>query len=109
MISPLLIIWLPPSSIRHTERIADFKAWVNFRPTQLYSGGYNNFQYADQDAINICFATTQGLHMDMWMAKENGMSFDDFDEQKVVLISDEAHHLNVDTRKKMSADEKSSL
>lgn len=68
----------------------------------------DNFQYADQNAINICFATTQGLHMDMWMAKENGMSFDDFDEQKVVLISDEAHHLNVDTRKKLSADEESS-
>lgn len=68
----------------------------------------DNFQYADKDAINICFATTQGLHMDMWMAKENGMSFDDFDEQKVVLISDEAHHLNVDTKRKMSADEESS-
>ena len=68
----------------------------------------DNFQYADQDAINICFTTTQGLHMDMWMAKENGMSFDDFDEQKVVLISDEAHHLKVDTKKKMSADEESS-
>lgn len=68
----------------------------------------DNFQYADKDAINICFATTQGLHMDMWMARENGMSFDDFDEQKVVLISDEAHHLNVDTKKKMSADEESS-
>ncbi len=68
----------------------------------------DNFQYADKNAINICFATTQGLHMDMWMAKENGMSFDDFDEQKVVLISDEAHHLNVDTKKKMSADEESS-
>ena len=68
----------------------------------------DNFQYADKDAINICFATTQGLHMDMWMTKENGMSFDDFDEQKVVLISDEAHHLNVDTKRKMSADEESS-
>lgn len=65
----------------------------------------DNFQYADQEAINICFATTQGLHMDMWQTKENGMSFDDFDEQKIVLISDEAHHLNVDTKKKMSADE----
>lgn len=65
----------------------------------------DNFQYADKDAINICFATTQGLHMDMWLTKENGMSFDDFDEQKVVLISDEAHHLNVDTKKKMSAEE----
>ena len=67
-----------------------------------------NFQYADPNKINICFSTTQGLHMDMWMAKENGMSFDDFDNQKVVLISDEAHHLNVDTRKKMSAEESES-
>ena len=68
----------------------------------------DNFQYADDEAINICFSTTQGLHMDMWMAKENGMSFDDFDDQKVVLISDEAHHLNVDTKKKMSSEEESS-
>lgn len=68
----------------------------------------DNFQYADRDAINICFTTTQGLHLDMWMAKENGMSFDDFEEQKVVLISDEAHHLNVDTKNKMSAYEQSS-
>lgn len=68
----------------------------------------DNFQYADDEAINICFSTTQGLHMDMWTAKENGMSFDDFDDQKVVLISDEAHHLNVDTKKKMSAEEESS-
>lgn len=68
----------------------------------------DNFQYADQDAINICFTTTQGLHMDMWMAKENGMSFNDFDEQKVVLISDEAHHLNVETKKKMSTQEETS-
>lgn len=51
MISPLLIIWLPPSSIRHTERIADFKAWVNFCPTQLYSGGYN-YQLGGRIYIN---------------------------------------------------------
>lgn len=65
----------------------------------------DNFQSVDNDAINICFTTTQGLHLDMWMAKENGMSFDDFGDQKVVLISDEAHHLNVDTKKKMSSEE----
>ena len=64
-----------------------------------------NFQYSSDDCINICFATTQGLHMDIWLAKENGMTLDDFDNRKVVLISDEAHHLNVDTKKKMSAEE----
>ena len=67
----------------------------------------DNFQYSDDDAINICFSTTQGLHTNMWLARENGMTFDDFNERKVVLISDEAHHLNVDT-KRMSAEEKTS-
>lgn len=63
-----------------------------------------NFQDSDKNAINICFTTTQGLHSDMWFAKENALSVDDFSEQKVVLISDEAHHLNADT-KKLSKDE----
>ena len=58
----------------------------------------NNFQYSDENAINICFTTTQGLHTDMWFVKENAISFDDFAGKKVVLISDEAHHLNVDTK-----------
>ena len=58
----------------------------------------SNFQYADDNAINICFTTTQGLHTNMWFAKENSLSFDDFVGKKVVLISDEAHHLNVDTK-----------
>jgi type III restriction enzyme len=59
----------------------------------------DNFQGSNSDAINICFTTTQGLHSDMWNVKEGSVSFDDFQEQKVVLISDEAHHLNADTRK----------
>lgn len=59
----------------------------------------DNFQYSDEGAINICFATTQKLHTDMFFAKENGMCFDDFNELKTVLISDESHHLNVDTKK----------
>lgn len=58
----------------------------------------SNFQYSDEDAINICFTTTQGLHSDMWTAKENALSDDDFANKKVVFISDEAHHLNVDTK-----------
>lgn len=66
-----------------------------------------NFQATDPDAINICFTTTQGLHSDMWLIKENGISLDDFDNMKTVLISDEAHHLNV-TTKKMSKDEEES-
>ena len=59
----------------------------------------SNFQSSDDSAINVCFTTTQGLHSDMWLAKENSVSFDDFQDKKIVLISDEAHHLNADTKK----------
>ena len=59
----------------------------------------DNFQSVSTDAINICFTTIQKLHSDMFFVKENAPSIDDFSEQKTVLISDEAHHLNVDTRK----------
>lgn len=59
----------------------------------------SNFQGVDEKAINICFATIQGLHDDMWAAKENSMTDDDFKNKKVVLISDEAHHLNASTRR----------
>lgn len=67
----------------------------------------DNFQATDPDAINICFTTTQGLHTDMWFTRENGVTFDDFDDKKTVLISDEAHHLNV-TTKKLNKDEEDS-
>ncbi len=67
----------------------------------------SNFQYSDNNAINIRFTTTQGLHMDMWFPKENAVTIDDFRAQKVVLISDEAHHLNVDTRNLKGAEAES--
>lgn len=67
----------------------------------------NNFQDADDDSINICFSTTQALHYDMLVPKEGSMSFDDFQDKKVVLISDEAHHLNADTKKMNATEEES--
>lgn len=67
----------------------------------------SNFQYSAPNTINICFNTTQGLHTDMWFAKENAVSFDDFQNNKVVLISDEAHHLNASTKKMNKEEEES--
>ena len=59
-----------------------------------------NFQRTDSDAINICFTTTQALHdkLNPLNTREGAMTLDDFDGRKVVLISDEAHHLNVSTK-----------
>ncbi len=59
----------------------------------------NNFQNVDNDSINVCFTTTQALHYDMCVVKENSLSFDDFNGKNVVLISDEAHHLSASTKK----------
>lgn len=68
----------------------------------------NNFQNTDENAINICFTTIQGLHSDMWSVKENSVSFDDFKDKKVVLISDEAHHLSASTKKQEKEEQENS-
>ena len=57
-----------------------------------------NFQASDENAINICFETTQGLHTKIFAPRENDMTFNDFEDKKVVLISDESHHLNAETK-----------
>lgn len=64
----------------------------------------SNFQNTDENAINICFTTIQGLHSDMWAVKENSLSFDDFYGKKIVLVSDEAHHLSASTKKQNDDD-----
>lgn len=54
--------------------------------------------------INICFTTTQKLHMDLFEPKENTITYEDFEDNKIVFISDESHHVNTMTR--MNKDEK---
>ncbi|EYA39252.1 DEAD/DEAH box helicase family protein [Bacteroides fragilis] len=59
----------------------------------------DNFQSVDDDCINLCLTTTQGLHCSLNNPKENGITYDDFAGRKIVLISDEAHHINTATKK----------
>lgn len=56
------------------------------------------FQGADPDSINLCLTTIQGLHTDLTAEKENAVTFEDFASEPVVLIADEAHHLNAETK-----------
>lgn len=58
----------------------------------------SNFQGCDADSINLCLTTIQGLHVDLNSEKENALTFDDFADSPIVLISDEAHHINTATR-----------
>ncbi len=54
----------------------------------------DNFQGADNDCINLCLTTIQALHSDLNTPKEGGVSYNDFSAKGLVLISDEAHHMN---------------
>lgn len=63
----------------------------------------DNFQNSDPDAINFCLQTIQGLHCDLNTPKEGGISYDDFSNLKVVMIADEAHHINTATKKSGSS------
>lgn len=59
----------------------------------------DNFAAADPNAINLCFSTTQKLHMDFLDPKENSLTSDDFEDAPVVMISDESHHVNTRTKR----------
>ncbi|CDZ75670.1 putative protein [Peptoniphilus sp. ING2-D1G] len=54
--------------------------------------------------INICFTTTQKLHFDLLDPKENSLTYKDFEDTKIVFISDESHHVNTMT-KRLTKDE----
>ena len=57
----------------------------------------DNFDGISENDINICFTTIQQLHTDMTTKKENALTPENFAEKKIVLLSDEAHHMNVTT------------
>lgn len=66
----------------------------------------DTFDAVNTDAINIHFTTIQGLHTRMQAPKENAVTIEDFRDYKVVMISDEAHHLNAETKKTLTEGEK---
>ncbi len=57
-----------------------------------------NFEAINPRDINICFTTIQKLHSNLTTEKENALTFEDFRKHQVVLIADEAHHMNVKTK-----------
>ncbi len=60
----------------------------------------DKFSYSSCDDINICFTTIQGLFSDIHNEKENSLTIEDFKDDKIVFIADEAHHINATTKKK---------
>ena len=58
----------------------------------------DNFETTPDSTINVHFTTIQGLHTSMNEPRENSITLEDFIRMKMVLISDEAHHINADTK-----------
>ncbi len=76
-----------------------FAETLSFGDKRISINAVKNFQSVSPDDINIVFSTIQGLHITLNTPSENSLSYDDFENQKIVLISDEAHHINADTKK----------
>lgn len=68
-----------------------------------------NFQGVSTDCINLCLTTIQSLHVALNSNRENAPTYEDFSDQPVVLISDEAHHMNSDTKKNFTKEEVESI
>ena len=72
---------------------------INIGNKQVEIRLVDNFQTVDENCINLCLTTIQGLHTSLNTPKENVVTIDDFSDKRIVLISDEAHHTNTATKK----------
>jgi type III restriction enzyme len=68
---------------------------------RVHVSSVENFEAVNPHDINICFTTIQKLHSDLTTEKENAITFEDFRKHKVVMIADEAHHLNIKTKSQL--------
>ncbi|GHP38245.1 hypothetical protein VN1180_12910 [Helicobacter pylori] len=73
---------------------------INDENTEIKS--INNLNESQTSAINIYFSTIQGLFSLFTKVKENAISIEDLKDQTLVFLADEAHHLNTETKKKLS-------
>lgn len=92
--------FLNPASAKHL-----FAPSVRIDDKPVDIRAVDTFDAVSDEAINIHFTTIQGLHRRMSEPKENSVTIEDFRDYKVVMISDEAHHLNAETKKTLTKGE----
>lgn len=68
-----------------------------------------SIQDSGRNAINFMFFSTSLLYNRLKEDRENGLTAEDFVNNDVVIIADEAHRLNVDTRSKKKKDQEEIL
>ena len=75
-----------------------FAPKIKFGEKEIFIKEVQNFESASTEDINILFITIQGLHIRLNFPKENALTYGDFVDKEIVLISDEAHHLQTITK-----------
>lgn len=75
----------------------EFAKTLKIDDHEVYIKEIENLDEADEENINIKFVSIQMLTSGLLLnVKENGLSFEDFENRRVVLIGDEAHHNNAE-------------
>lgn len=65
-----------------------------------------DFQSTKEDCINLCLMTIQKLSSALNTPKEDSPTLSGFSNEPIVILADEGHHLNVETKKgKRKSDE----
>jgi type III restriction enzyme len=77
-----------------------FANTIKFNDREIYIREVENFEGNGDNDIKILFTTIQGLHQNINTPKENCITYDSFENDKVVFLSDEAHHINTLTKRK---------
>lgn len=85
--------FLNPTSIKYL-----FNREILISNRRIQVSQVENFEGVNPSDLNICFTTIQKLHSDLTTEKENSITFEDFRKYRVVLIADEAQHMNVKTK-----------
>lgn len=85
--------FLDPNTSKHL-----FKNEIYIKGKRVRLKQVENFDGVSDNDINICFTSIQKLHTDMTVERENALTYENFADKEIVLLSDEAHHMNVSTR-----------
>jgi len=83
-----------------------FNKKIKFEDKEVKITEADNFEASNKDDINIIFTTIQGLHSLMTTHRENCLTYEDFKDKQIVIISDEAHHINAWTKNSLGKEEK---
>ncbi|GAA9885856.1 DEAD/DEAH box helicase family protein [Helicobacter pylori] len=96
---------LEKTKLNFTDSVSSkylFSENININDENIEIKSINNLNESQTSAINIYFSTIQGLFSLFTRAKENAITLEDLKDQKLVFLADEAHHLNTETKKKLS-------